>query len=146
MSQRLWFKDYSIDEIDALNVNMSKYLGLRFSEITPTTLSATMTIDHRTTQPLGLLHGGATCVLTETTGSIASNMILDPTKEYAVGMNIYTQHLKSATEGDVTAVAHPVHIGRGTHVWRMEVTHPTRGLVAVSQLTTAVRSRSHQDQ
>ena len=144
VSESIWFKDYTLAEVHALNVNMSKYLDIKFSELTPSTLAATMRVDHRTTQPMGLLHGGATCVLTETTGSIASNLVLDPAKEYAVGMNIYTQHLKSATDGEVTAIARAIHLGRSTHIWRIDVSHPTRGLVATSQLTTAVRSRSPQ--
>lgn len=140
MNGKIWFKDYTLEEVEALNVNMSKFLDIQFVEMTANTLSASMAVDQRTTQPMNLLHGGATCVLAETVGSIASYLVLDPDKKYAVGMNIYTQHLKSATEGRVTATARPVHLGRTTHVWTMEVTHPEKGLVATSQLTTAVRS------
>jgi 1,4-dihydroxy-2-naphthoyl-CoA hydrolase len=141
MAGRIWFKDYTIKQVEQLNVRMSKFLGMKFTEITDTTLSATLPVDERTTQPLALLHGGATCVLAETVGSIASNLILDPSAEYAVGMNLYSQYLKSVTHGVVTGTATALHVGKSSHVWRIDITHPDKGLIAISNLTTAVRPR-----
>ena len=141
MASRIWFKDYSLKQVEELNVRMTKLLDLKFTEITDSTLSASMPVDEKTTQPLGLLHGGATCVLAETVGSIASNLILDPSLEFAVGMNLYSQYLKSVTGGQVIGKAIPLHVGRTSHVWRIDISHPERGLIAVSNLTTAIRPR-----
>lgn len=144
MAARIWFTDYSLKQVEELNVKMSKFLGFKFTEITEDTLSATLPVDEKTTQPLGLLHGGATCVLAETVGSIASNLVLDPSREFAVGMNLYSQYLKAVTSGVVTGKATALHIGKSTHVWRIDITHPDRGLIAVSNLTTAIRPRQDQ--
>ena len=98
-----------------------------------------MPVDHRTVQPFRLLHGGASCVLAETLGSIASNLIVDPKKFYAVGQSINANHIRSAKEGDqaVKGIATPIHLGRQSHVWEINIYNEQGKLICVSRLTMA---------
>ena len=137
----IWHKDYTIDEVQKTNVNMTQHLGFEITNLGPDSLTGTLPVDHRTKQPIGLFHGGASCVLAETLGSIASNLVLDPTKEYAVGLSITANHLKSARDGKVTGTAKPIHVGKQTHVWDIELFNDAGQKVCVSRLTTAILQR-----
>lgn len=97
-----------------------------------------MVVDHRTHQPYGLLHGGASVVLAETVGSTASYLIIDTSKYFCVGLEINANHLRGLRSGRVTAVAHPVHIGRTTHVWDIRLTSDEGKASCISRLTIAV--------
>ena len=98
-----------------------------------------MPVDHRTHQPFGILHGGASVVLAETLGSIASYLCLkDPTKEQAVGLEINANHIRSVKEGFVYGKVTPIHIGRSTHIWEIRITNQENKLVCVSRLTVAI--------
>lgn len=120
---------------------MVEHLGIEFTEIGDDFLIATMPVDHRTTQPLGLLHGGASVALAETMGSVGATLCLDLNKQYAVGLEINTNHIKSAREGLVTGKATPIHIGKGTQVWSIEIKNDKQQLVAISRITMAVLDR-----
>lgn len=120
---------------------MVEHLGIEFTEIGDDFLIATMPVDHRTTQPLGLLHGGASVALAETMGSVGATLCLDLNKQYAVGLEINTNHIKSAREGFVTGKATPIHIGKGTQVWSIEIKNDKQQLVAISRITMAVLDR-----
>jgi 1,4-dihydroxy-2-naphthoyl-CoA hydrolase len=140
MSKERIFPEYV--QLDALN-EMSKgcmveYIGIEFTEIGADYVEATMPVDHRTKQPLGLLHGGATVVLAETLGSVAATLLLEMGKQYAVGLDINTNHIRTAKEGYVTGRATPIHIGRGTHVWSIETRNENDQLVAISRITMAI--------
>jgi 1,4-dihydroxy-2-naphthoyl-CoA hydrolase len=102
---------------------------------------ATMPVDRRTHQPFGLLHGGATVALAESLGSSAANCCLDMEVEFAVGLEINANHLRSVRSGLVTGTARPVHIGRRTQVWETRVEDEAGRLVCVSRLTLAVMAR-----
>jgi 1,4-dihydroxy-2-naphthoyl-CoA hydrolase len=101
-------------------------------------LKMSMPVDDRTKQPYGLLHGGASCALAETIGSIASQCVIDPDKFICVGIEINANHVRSAREGQVTATCTPLHIGASTHVWDIKIHDEREKLVCISRLTVAI--------
>jgi 1,4-dihydroxy-2-naphthoyl-CoA hydrolase len=121
--------------------NMGEHLGIEFTEIGPDYLIAKMPVDRRTVQPMGILHGGASVALAETVGSVAANCVLDEDKEYAVGLDINANHLRSATKGYVFAKATPLHIGKKTQVWEIKITSDDGKNICISRLTMAVVSK-----
>lgn len=119
--------------------NMVGLLGIEFTEVTPEYICAKMPVDSRTKQPMGLLHGGASVVLAESLGSIASWLSLeDQNKQAAVGVEINANHLKSAREGYVYAKCTALKVGRTMHVWDIKISNEAGDLVCVCRLTTAV--------
>jgi uncharacterized protein (TIGR00369 family) len=113
------------------------HLGIEFLEIAPDMLSARMPVDARTKQPAGILHGGSSVVLAETLGSVAAALCLPPGQR-PVGLDINANHIRSVTEGWVIGVCRPIHIGRTTHVWQIEIRDEAERLVCVSRFTVAV--------
>ena len=138
----IWQRPVTVDGINAWGrVNMMEHLDITFTEVGNDYLKATMPVDHRTTQPLGLLHGGASVVLAETLGSTAASMCVDIQKQYCVGIEINANHLRGVRQGTVTGTARPVHVGRKTQVWQIDIHDDGGRLVAVSRLTLAVLDR-----
>jgi 1,4-dihydroxy-2-naphthoyl-CoA hydrolase len=138
----IWYEEITLEKLTARNKNtMSDYVGIEFTEIGDDYLKAKMPIDHRTKQPIGIMHGGASCVLAETVGSIAANYCVDPSKYYCVGLDINTNHIRSAREGFVIATAKPYHLGRSTHVWSIEIHNEHQQLISVNRLTMTVMFR-----
>lgn len=140
----IWHKQYTLDELRAFmtHENIVQHIGIEFVDIGSDFLKLRMPVDQRTHQIHGILHGGATCVLTETAGSVASLMCIDPSTHYAVGSVISTNHLRPVKEGFVTATARPVHVGRTKHVWDIQVHDDNGKLVAKSELTCAVTPKT----
>ncbi len=136
----LWFKDYTLDYLEGLrNANMGTHIGLAFTEIGPDFIKGSMPVDHRTTQPFGILHGGASCVLSETLGSVAAWMTINPETHRAVGLEINANHIRAVTEGNVIGTCTPMHTGRRTQVWQTDITEEGTGKrVAISRLTVAI--------
>lgn len=120
---------------------MIRHLGIEFIEVGNDYLKATMPVDERTKQPLGILHGGASVVLAETLGSTGATLCIDTEKQYCVGLDINANHLRSARSGTVTGVARPVHLGRRTQVWQIHIYNEQEKLVCLSRLTMAVLDR-----
>ncbi len=120
---------------------MVEYLEIVFTEKGEDFLMATMPVDHRTRQPMGLLHGGASVVLAETIGSTAANLCVDPETRYCVGLEINANHIRSVREGVVTGTARPVHLGGRIQVWEIRICDEKDRLVCISRLTMAVMSR-----
>jgi len=120
-------------------------LGIEAAEIGPDRVVCTMPVDHRTRQPFGFLHGGASLALAETAASIGTLANLDPERELAFGMEINANHLASVSGGRVTAVAVPLHKGRTAMVWDIRITDERGRLVCVSRCTVAVRPRRRED-
>lgn len=120
------------------NGTMVEHLGIEVIELGDDFVKAKMPVDHRTKQPMGLLHGGASVVLAESLGSMAANLCLDISKEYAVGLDINSNHLKSVREGYVIGVAKPIHIGSKTQVWEIKIYDEKDILINISRLTMAV--------
>ncbi len=120
---------------------MAAHLGTKWEEIGPDFLIMSMPVDNSTKQPYGLLHGGASCALAETVGSIGSHLLIDPDQFICVGLEINANHLKSVRSGRVYAIAKPVHIGRTTHVWDIRIANDRNKLVCISRLTVAIIAR-----
>jgi len=120
---------------------LAEVLGIRVTEVGPDYVVATMPVDHRTHQPMGILHGGASVALAETVGSVAANGTLDHDRQYAVGLEINANHLRSVRNGIVTAVARPVHLGKSTQVWDIRLSDENGKQVCISRLTIAVLNK-----
>ena len=134
----IWIKPIDLERLNNLPPNMASYIGIEFIGFTDNTLSARMPVDHRTHQPFGILHGGASVVLAETLGSVASLLLVDQTKFRAVGLEINANHLRPVKEGFVLGVCSPIHIGQKTHVWDIRITNEVGKPVCVSRLTVAI--------
>ena len=136
----IWFKkDLSLTDFISLGKQtIAEVLDIRFTEVGADFIKATMPVDHRTHQPYGLLHGGASCVLAETLGSIASAKVIDPEKFICVGIEINANHIRSVRSGLVTGITTPIHIGASTHVWDIKIYDGRSKLICISRLTVAI--------
>ncbi|MFI5196812.1 MAG: hotdog fold thioesterase, partial [Chitinophagales bacterium] len=135
-----WAKsDRTVEALNKLSKKtMAKHLDIQFTEIGDNYLKATMPVCHKTKQPHGLLHGGASATLAETIGSVASWLTIDPEKYLCVGIEINCNHLRPKKDGIVTATAEPLHLGATTHVWDIKIRDEKEKLVCISRLTVAV--------
>ena len=135
----LWRTQPNIDQLNAIQKNtIGELLDIRFESFDDDSLTASMVVDHRTHQPYGLLHGGASVVLAESVGSMAAYLCVDPSKFYCVGLEVNANHLRGVRSGRVTAVARAIHIGRTTQVWDIRLTTEDGKASCVSRLTMAV--------
>ena len=135
----IWFdKAITLQTLPTYPATMAQHLGLEWTEIGDNYLQMKMPVDHRTHQPYGLLHGGASCVLAETVGSIGSHLVIDTEQFYCVGMEINANHIRGVKGGYVTANAKPVHLGSTTHVWDIRIIDDADKLVCISRLTVAI--------
>jgi uncharacterized protein (TIGR00369 family) len=135
---RIWKKPVSVAALTALHHDTAvAHLGIEFLEVGDDFIRARVPVDTRTKQPYGLLHGGVSVVLAETLGSCGA-AFSSPEGHRAVGLDINANHLKSATSGWVTGVARPVHIGRTTQVWQIDLHNEAGELTCVSRITMAV--------
>jgi 1,4-dihydroxy-2-naphthoyl-CoA hydrolase len=136
----IWFnKSLTIENLLPLGKDtMTEHLGVEWTAIGNDFIKAKMPVDHRTIQPYGLLHGGASCVLAETLGSVASVLVIDADNFIAVGIEINANHVRSARQGFVEGVCTPIHLGASTHVWDIKIFDEREKLVCVSRLTVAL--------
>ena len=135
----IWFKAYSIADIQWMLVdNMCETIGIEITEISADSIKGKMPVDKRTVQPMKILHGGASVALAESLGSIGSNLIIDTAKYVCVGLDINANHLRPVNTGFVYGEAKPIHIGKKTHVWSIEIKDEKDKLVCISRLTMAV--------
>ena len=135
----LWRTQPNIEQLNAIQKNtIGELLDIRFESFDDDSLTASMVVDHRTHQPYGLLHGGASVVLAESVGSMAAYLCIDPSKFYCVGLEVNANHLRGVRSGRVTAVAKAIHIGRTTQVWDIRLTNDDGKSSCVSRLTMAV--------
>ncbi|MFL5763859.1 MAG: hotdog fold thioesterase [Bacteroidia bacterium] len=135
----IWFRPYTLKDIGwMLTENMCEAIGIEITEIGPDSVKGKMPVDRRTVQPMKILHGGASVALAETLGSVASNLIVDNSKYACVGLDINANHLRPASSGHVYGEAKPIHIGKKTHVWSIEIKNEEGKLVCISRLTMAV--------
>jgi 1,4-dihydroxy-2-naphthoyl-CoA hydrolase len=139
----LWKQEFTLEGINALNSNtLVDHLGIEFTHFDEQSISARMPVDHRTKQPMGLLHGGASVALAETLGSVASVLCLDdPMAETSVGLEINANHVRSATKGWVTGTCTPIKVGRRIHVWEINIHDEDGNHLCVSRLTIAIIKR-----
>lgn len=137
----IWFNNAlpSLDAANALGKNtLSEWLDIRIEAFGDDYLSASMPVDHRTHQPFGLLHGGASVVLAETLGSLGAALCVDMQRQRVVGLDINANHVRGVRGGRVIAMAKPLHLGRTTQVWGIEQHDEQQRLTCVSRLTMAV--------
>jgi 1,4-dihydroxy-2-naphthoyl-CoA hydrolase len=138
----IWFQPYTLESVQKRGVGtMVEHLGITITKVGNDFLEGTMPVDHRTVQPMGILHGGASVALAETLGSIAANLVIDPQKQYCVGLDINANHIRAAKSGWVNGVARPVHLGSSTQVWSIEIRDKEERMVCISRITMAVLDR-----
>ncbi len=134
----IWTEPLTLDKLNAWNQGCAvSHLGIEFTEIGDDFLRARVPVDARTKQPYGLLHGGVSVVLAETLGSVGAACAC-PAGHRAVGLDINANHLRAATQGWVTGTARPVHIGKTTHVWQIDMVNEAGELTCVSRITMAI--------
>jgi 1,4-dihydroxy-2-naphthoyl-CoA hydrolase len=135
---RIWKRPISVELLAASNANSAvTHLGIEFLEVGDDFIRARVPVDERTRQPYGLLHGGVSVVLAETLGSCGA-VYAAPEGQRTVGLDINANHLKSTTSGWVTGITRPVHIGRSTQVWAIEMRNDAGELTCVSRITMAM--------
>lgn len=135
---RIWKKPITVAELTANSENTAvSHLGLEFLEVGDDFIRARVPVDARTKQPYGLLHGGVSVVLAETLGSCGAHYS-SPHGHQAVGLDINANHLKGVTSGWVTGITRPVHVGRTTQVWQIDMHNDAGELTCVSRITMAV--------
>jgi 1,4-dihydroxy-2-naphthoyl-CoA hydrolase len=135
----IWFKPFTLDEIQQYSRGtINEQLDIQFVEIGPDYIRATMPVDHRTVQPFGLLHGGASVVLAESLGSVAAQHCVDLSRFYCVGVEINANHVRSVRSGRVTGTARPIHRGGRLQVWDIRIEDDQGRLACISRLTVSV--------
>jgi 1,4-dihydroxy-2-naphthoyl-CoA hydrolase len=135
----IWRMQHSVGELNSMAQNcMEEHLGIEIVELGNDYISATMPVDHRTRQPFGLLHGGASVVLAESLGSIASTLCIDQSEKVAVGIEINANHIRQVREGLVKGTARPLHLGNKIHVWEIRIVNSMEKLVCICRLTVAI--------
>ena len=136
----IWFESFTLAQLYHRNLNtMVSHLDIEFTEIGDDYLKATMPVDEKTQQYMGVLHGGASCVLAETIGSVAANYVIDHSKYRAVGQEISASHLRPVKHGEtVTGIAKPIMLGRRSQVWEIKLYNGHGKVSCVSRLTMAV--------
>lgn len=136
----IWTKPISIHILtESHRQTACESLGMEFLEVGPDFIRGRMPVDHRTKQPYGVIHGGASLVLAETLGSCGA-FYACPVDHRAVGLDINANHIRGVASGWVTGIARPVHIGRSTQVWQIDMTDDEGRISCVSRLTMSVLS------
>ena len=139
MATPIWHRPFDVDALNSMcQGSMVEHLGILFTEVGPDFLKATMPVDPRSRQPLGILHGGASVALAETVGSVGANACVDQDRRYCVGLDINANHVRVMRGGTVVATGRPLHLGRGTHVWQIHIENEDGQLVCTSRLTMIV--------
>nr|WP_158163388.1 hotdog fold thioesterase [Vibrio mimicus] len=135
----IWNKPVSLEVLNATSKNtLIEHLNIVYTELTESSISATMPVCHFTHQPLGMLHGGASVVLAETLGSVAANFSVGE-DAYCVGLDINANHIRAMRDGLVIGTATPLHMGVSTQVWQIEIKDEQGRLVCISRLTVAIK-------
>lgn len=139
----IWYRPFDLEHLQRIATrNMAEHVGILFTAFGDDWLEATMPVDERTMQPYGVVHGGASVVLAETLGSTAANLCVDYPQVRCYGQEISASHLRPATSGLVTGRATPLHVGRRTQVWQIEIRNDAGKRTCASRLTLAVVQES----
>ena len=138
----IWFeKKLTIEQVDKINyVNLCELLDIRMTKLTENSLIGEMPLSNKVYQPQNILHGGVSCVLAETLGSVAANCCLDMKKQVALGLEINANHLRQAKEGILIGEATPVKLGKRIHVWSIAIKNNEK-LVCQSRMTLSIVDR-----
>jgi 1,4-dihydroxy-2-naphthoyl-CoA hydrolase len=142
MSDRIWFRPYTLEDVRLFRASMPLHLGIEFTELGPDFLRGSMPVDDRTRQPYGILHGGASVALAETLGSTAAGLVVDPDKYNVFGQEINANHVRSIRDGFGIGTARPLHLGRRSHVWEIRIADEQDRLVCISRITMFVMEKS----
>jgi 1,4-dihydroxy-2-naphthoyl-CoA hydrolase len=135
----IWNIKPDVQELnDFARGTMNETLGIEFTAMGDDFLTARMPVDHRTQQPYGILHGGASATLAETLGSVAGTFCVEIEKKIVVGLELNCNHVRSVREGFVFGTARPIHLGNATQIWDIRIVDERERLVCVARLTLAV--------
>lgn len=135
-------ENLSLDFLNEWSRNtMVEHLGIRFTALGEDYLVATMPVNEKTKQPLGLLHGGANVVLAETLGSVAATLTVDQKTQYCVGLEVNANHLKAVKAGEVKGIVRPIHLGKKTQVWEIKIYTQEEQLSCISRITMAILTK-----
>jgi len=134
----------TVEQINQLiKGTMDEWIGLEYIEIGDDFVKAKMQVDHRTKQPYGIMHGGASAAMAESVGSMAGNMAVHQAEHHCVGQSIHTSHVRKATDGTLIGTARPVHLGRTSQIWEIKIEDKDGRLISVTRLTLAVLDRTN---
>lgn len=137
----IWARPFTLEQLNGNSRDTAiEHLGIEITEIGNDYLTGRMPVDHRTKQPYGILHGGASVLLAESLGSVAANCCLRDDKRQAVGLEINANHLRPAASGYVYGTARAVHIGMSTQVWEIRIANEQGRLICISRITMAIVS------
>lgn len=137
---RIWKVEPTLEQFELMQRNtIIEHLGIKVTEVGDDYVRGTMPVTAHTHQPMGLLHGGASVVLAESLGSLAANLCVEQGKQYCVGLDINANHLRSVRSGLVVGTARPLHVGRSTQVWEIDIRDEAGKPVCISRLTMAVK-------
>jgi 1,4-dihydroxy-2-naphthoyl-CoA hydrolase len=140
----IWYQSVTLEGLNQRSEGtMGEFLDIVFVNIGADSLEATMPVNARTKQPIGILHGGANVVLAETIASTAANMVLNNETHYAVGLDINANHIRSVSTGFVTGKTRPIHLGRTTQVWLIDIFNDEGALSCSARMTAAVITKQH---
>ena len=135
----IWSVQATLEDLNSVSRNtMIEHIGIEFLEIGDDYIKARMPVDHRTVQPMGLLHGGASVALAETLGSVAAYLCVGASQKVCVGLDVNANHVRSVTGGFIYGVVRPIHLGGSTQVWEIRITSEQDELVCISRITMAV--------
>jgi 1,4-dihydroxy-2-naphthoyl-CoA hydrolase len=135
----IWAQEFSVEDLNGRpKGHIGEILEIEFTEILPDSISARMPVNEKTRQPYGILHGGASVVLAETLGSVASNLVINSDKYIGVGLEVNANHLRPVKSGFVTGICSPIHIGGKTHVWDIKLYDDRGKMTCISRLTVAI--------
>jgi len=138
----IWTTTPDLEQMAALSRNTAvSYLGIEYLEIGDDYIKGRIPVDHRTIQPFGILHGGASVLLAETLGSMAANWCVRDKGMMAVGLDINANHLRPASSGWIYGIARPLHLGSATQVWEIRLENEQGKLTCISRLTMAITKR-----
>ncbi len=140
-------KQVSLDFVNSMNKNtLMEALGIECVEIGSDYIISRMPVDHRTHQPMGLLHGGASMALIESIGSMGSTLLIDLEKEVPVGLEINANHVSGIRSGYVRAVGKIIHAGNRTHIWQVDIhNEETNKLVCTGRLTVMIIQKKQEN-
>lgn len=138
--KNIWFnKELQLANLHAFSSHtMAHYLHMKWEEVGHDYLRMSMPVTDHVRQPYGILHGGASCALAETIGSVGSHLVIDTDAYKCVGMEINANHIRSVSDGIIYALAKPVHLGRRSHVWDIRISDSANRLICISRLTVAI--------
>ncbi len=138
----IWTVTPDLEQMAELSRNTAvSYMGIEYLEIGDDYIKGRIPVDHRTVQPFGILHGGASVLLAETLGSMAANWCVRDKGMMAVGLDINANHLRPTGSGWVYGTARPLHLGSATQVWEIRLENEQGKLTCISRLTMAITKR-----